>query len=153
MSTTVIDHGTLRLVTERNVVVAAWRDAPSVAQLNAVERAGRAAGARYASKTALVNLILSGTPNFSSEVRAEVARMNGLTDLFQVGAAHVVLVPGLVGTTVRTFLSTSMLLVKPHAPTRVFGDAEPAARWLSELLRPPGEPWTAAQLTALFARA
>jgi hypothetical protein len=111
MTITVIEHGTLRLVTERNVVVAAWRDAPSVAQLNAVERAGRVACVRYAGKTTLVNLILSGTPNFSGEVRAEVARMNGLTDLFPIAAAHVVLVPGIVGTTVRTFLYTSMFLV------------------------------------------
>jgi len=152
MNPTVIEHGTLRLVSERNLVIAAWRDAPTLPQLHAVERAGRGAGPRH-GKAALVNLILSGTPNFSPEVLAEVARMNGVNDLYTLGAAHVIVVPGLIGIAVRAFLSTTMLLQKPHAPTRIFGEVAPAIPWLVGLLQGADERWTAAQVSAVFARA
>ncbi|MCU0656005.1 MAG: hypothetical protein MUF64_12330 [Polyangiaceae bacterium] len=153
MRPAVFEETTLRLVAERNVVVAAWRDAPTVPQLRLVERVGRGVELRYPGQTALINLILSGTPRFSAEVRAEVGRMNNQDDLYVLAAAHVILVEGFLATAVRAFLSTTMLVVKPATPTKIFGDTTLAARWVAERLAASGERWTPEQLLALAKQA
>ncbi len=145
----VVTEGTLRITQQRNVAVAAWRDAPTVAQFRVFEREGRAMTRRYPKGAALFNVVLSGKPDFSSEVRAETARINGLGDIFVLGAAHVILVTGLVGAAVRAYLSTSMLVTRPVTPTKVFGEKRPAAEWLLERLTTSGETWSVDQLVQL----
>lgn len=107
----------------------------------------------YPKGTALFNVVLSGKPDFSTEVRAETARVSALNDTFTLATAHVVLVDGLVGAAVRAFLSTSTLLAKPISPTKVFGAIAPASDWMLAHLEPSGEAWTKAELVALVERA
>ena len=144
-----VREGTLRILSRRNVAVAAWRDAPTVSQFRLFEREGRTLERRYPKRTALFNVVLSGTPNFSAEVRAETARVSAIDDIFSLATVHVVLVGGLVGSAVRAFLATSMLVSKPPNPTKVFGELEPAAAWVLERLAPSGEKWTLEELCEL----
>jgi hypothetical protein len=148
--TLVLTEGPLRLTAERNVLVGAWRDAPTVPALRALERAGQDWAKKYPAGTALLNLALSGTPNFSSEVRTETSRVSARPDIFVLATAHVVLVSGLVGAAIRAFLSTSLLLAKSTRPTKVFGDKAIASDWVKTQLAPSGETWTRAELVALI---
>lgn len=149
----VVEEGTLRITKERNVAVAAWRDAPTVSQLRLFEREGRAMNVPYPKGTALFNVVLSGKPDFSAEVRKETARVSAFDDVFVLATAHLILVDGLVGAAVRAFLSTSMLVSKPPAPTKVFSDTGLAVDWVLARLDAGGERWTKAELLALVERA
>lgn len=149
----VVEEGSLRITTERNVSVVAWRDAPTVKQLRAFEREGHALEKRFPKRCGLFNVILSGKPDFSSEVRAETNRIGALGDMYTLATAHVILVEGLVGSAVRAFLATSMLVSKPPTPTKVFGDKDLAVAWVLGRIAEAGEPWTSVQLRELLDRA
>ncbi len=148
----VTEETTFRFTRVRNVAVAAWRDAPTVSQLRLFERLGHAMNAPYPNGTALFNVVLSGKPDFSAEVRAETARVSALSNMFVLATAHVVLVEGLVGAAVRAFLATSNLIGKPATPTKVFGSTSLAADWVLSRLAPSGEAWTKEELVALVER-
>jgi len=143
------EEGIFRITKERNVAVAAWRDAPSVAQMRAFERVGLAMSRAHPAGTALFNVVLSGTPNFSNELRDETTRISARKDMFTLATAHLVLVEGFVGVAVRAFLTTSMLLGKTSTPTKVFGKKDLAVDWVHGLLDPTGKTWTKEQLLAL----
>ena len=147
--TVLAEEGSLRIIASRNVLVAAWRDAPTMSQLHALERVGRERGEQYPRGTALLNLALSGKPDFSADVRKETARVSALPDIFVLATAHIVLVRGLVGAAVRAFLSTSVLMARPTRPTKVFGDTLPAVDWVLARLAPAGEAWTRQGLVAV----
>ena len=147
------EEGIFRITKERNVAVAAWRDAPSVAQMRAFERVGLAMAKAHPKGTALFNVVLSGTPNFSTELRDETTRISARSDIFNLATAHLVLIDGLVGVAVKAFLTTSLLLGKSPTPTKVFSSKELAVDWVHGLLEPSGEKWTKAQLLALVAKA
>ena len=147
------EEGIFRITKERNVAVAAWRDAPSVQQMRAFERVGLAMSKAHPKGTALFNVVLSGTPNFSTELRDETTRISARNDMFKLATAHLVLVEGFVGVAVRAFLTTSVLLAKTPTPTKVFSSKELAADWVHGLLEPSGEKWTRDQLLALVAKA
>lgn len=134
-SSTQIVHedGTLRQAYCRNVHVAAWYDAPTVEQMHAYGACAKALSTRWQGKSALLNVVVTGVPRFSSEVReaaAEYTREGAHT----VGAAHIILVGGLLGSSVRAFLSTAMLLGRPPNPTKVFANIEQAAFWMGRNL-------------------
>jgi hypothetical protein len=129
----VYEDQTLKQAYARNVHVAAWFDAPTVAQMHAYGRCARALSQRYGGQSCLVNLVVGGVPRFSAEVR-EVASQYTREGAHGVGAAHVILAPGLVGTSVRAFLSTVILLGRPPNPTKVFGDIDGAAEWMARNL-------------------
>ena len=147
------EEGIFRITKDRNVAVAAWRDAPSVQQMRAFERVGLAMSKAHPKGTALFNVVLSGTPNFSTELRDETTRISARSDMFRLATAHLVLVEGFVGVAVRAFLGTSVLLGKAPTPTKVFGDTGLAVDWVLKLLEPSGEKWTKAQLLALVEQA
>lgn len=141
---------TLRIVTAGNLVIASWFDAPTLEQMRAFRRASQALKQRHPEGTAMVNLIVTGTPRFSAEVREEAA-LQQKDALHNLGAAHVILVGGLVGTAVRGFLGTMILLGRSKNPTRVFGDVAPASAWLLERLKNgPVEGWTLEDVKAAF---
>jgi hypothetical protein len=60
--------------------------------------------------------------------------------------AHVVDVPGLAGTAVRTFLSTVLLVARPGAPHKVFAKLSEGAAWLAPLLSKEGQAWTPTEI-------
>lgn len=126
----VYEDATLRQGYCRNLHVVAWFDAPSVDQMHAYGRAAKALSTRHAGKSGLVNLVVSGVPRFSSEVR-EAAAEYTREGAHSVGAAHVILVGGLLGSSVRAFLSTVVLIGRPPNPTKVFGDLPQSAAWMA----------------------
>jgi hypothetical protein len=140
---------TLRIATSRNVLVAVWTDAPTADQMRALERSGRKLGRAHRG-TALVNVIVRGTPRFSTEVREAVVRLARDGELMSLARAHVILAPGLVGAAARAFISTTLFLARVPAPTKVLGSLETAAAWLVEPLSRGAERWTEADLLSLL---
>ncbi len=135
-----------------NVQVAVWREAPTVARMQAVWAATRTLNAVHPERTGFLNLIAAGRPQFSAEVREETAAQSR-RGLHRRGVAHVILVPGLLGVSVRAFLSTAILLGRPVNPTRVFGAVDEAAGWLApQLVGTTEPPWTAEAIASLGAR-
>ena len=143
---------TLRIVTARNVQVNVWSNAPTLEQMRVFGRVGAALARQHARGSALINVIVGGTPSFSEPVRNETIRTMKQTELFSLGSAHVILVGGFTGTAVRAFMSTTILISRPLRPTKVFGEPETAAAWLAPLLARGAEPWSQAQLAALMAQ-
>ncbi len=138
------DH-ILRMTQERNCVLAAWYDAPTVPQLREFARAGKEIRRTY-DQLALFNVVLSGKPSFSQEVREETARMTRSESIFNLATAHLVLVEGLAGAATRAFLSTMVLVGRPRTPTKVFADREGAAAWIHGFCREGKERWTREEL-------
>jgi hypothetical protein len=143
----------LRIVASRNIQVNVWLDAPTPEQVRVFSRIGAAHSRRHPRGAALINIMVSGTPSFSEEVRDGIVKLMKLPDMFRLGAAHVVLLDGLTGSAVRTFMSTVMLIGRPPIPNKVFGDAESAAAWLAPLLTQGPEPWTRVEIVQLVKQA
>lgn len=137
----VYEDETLRQGVSRNIHVAVWFDAPTIDQMHAYGRCARRVYARYRGQSAFFNLVVDGRPTFSNEVRKAAADYTG-KGLHQIGAAHVVLVPGFLGVSTRAFFSTMLLLGRPPNPTKVFADIESAALWQAANLAVfPDEEW------------
>lgn len=142
----VYEDGTLRQGYCRNLHVVAWYDAPSLDQMHAYGAAARSLSDRWGRKSGLVNVVVTGVPRFSAEVRDATAQYTreGAHD---VGAAHVILVGGLLGASVRAFLSTAMLLGRPPNPTKVFAGIDEAALWMARnFATRSDERWDSAEL-------
>lgn len=142
----VYQDATLRQAYSRNLHVCAWYDAPTLEQMHAYGRAAKALSMRHEGKSGLINVVVTGVPRFSGEVR-EAAAEYTREGAHAVGAAHVILVGGLLGTSVRAFMSTIMLLGRPPNPTKVFGDVPHAARWMAGNFAERSEQrWTAEEV-------
>lgn len=126
----VYEDATLRQAYARNLHVVAWYDAPSLEQMHAYASCAKALSDRWRRRSGLMNLVVGGVPRFTAEVR-EAAAEYTREGAHGAGAAHVILVSGLLGSSVRAFLSTAMLLGRPPNPTRVFGGIAEAARWMA----------------------
>jgi hypothetical protein len=140
------DDGTLRVGVTRNLVTFAWHAAPDVAHVKSLSRALSAAATKHGQRFAALDIAVSGAPRFSDEMRAELVKVLKDPKLQGVGTAHVVDIPGLAGTAVRTFLSTVLLVARPAAPHKVFGKLSEGASWLAPLLSKEGQPWTPAEI-------
>ncbi len=153
MATIAFENPTARIASDRNVAVAVWRDAPRAPlELREMERVGKRIAAQHGG-SALFNVIVGGTPSFSEEVRNEVTRITADETIFSLASAHVLLVDGLVGSAVRAFLSTALLLSRTKTPNKVFAGVEPATKWVRERLAGGSIAWTEAELAALVREA
>jgi hypothetical protein len=137
---------TCRIVTERNVGVISWREAPNMLQLRAHDRIGKQLARAYKGGTLLVSLVRGGTPNFTPEVRDETNRILGQRPFYDLGVARVLLVGGLGGVAARAFLSTALLVSRSPRPTRVFSNVADAAGWCCEMLASGTEKWTRSEI-------
>lgn len=148
MAELAFENETARIAIERNVVVAAWFTEPRVPlELREMERAGKKVSSKYKGKSALFNVILSGKPSFSEEVRSEVNRITSDDTLFTAATAHVILVEGFVGSAVRAFLATALVVSRTKTPNRTFNDVDLAAKWVKERLDAvKTDGWTEADL-------
>mgnify|MGYP001601178916 CR=1 FL=1 len=145
---------TLRLWSRRELLVAAWFDAPNAEQMREVGRAGRALAAQHVEGSALANVIVSGLPRFSDPVREEGIRI-ARERTFRRGSCHVILAGGLAGAAARAFMSMVLLvgtraIGKGAARAKVFGEVFEASEWMAELL---GGEWTRFELADLFREA
>ncbi len=148
MNKLAFENATVSIAVERNVAAVVWREAPqNTVELREMERAGKRIAAHYKKGSALFNIIVSGKPSFSQEVRDEVTRITSNDVIFNLASAHVLLVDGLVGSAVRAFLSTALLLSRSSTPNKVFGNLDTAAGWVKEKLEAGSEPWTHAELS------
>lgn len=146
------EDGTCRILTDRNVGVIAWRDAPTMLQLRAHDRVGKQLGRAYEG-TLLLSLVHSGTPNFTPEVTEETKRILAQDRFYDLGVARVLLVGGLGGVAARAFLSTALLVSRSPRPTRVFGNVRDAADWSCEMLKGGDVRWSGSELEALCTEA
>jgi hypothetical protein len=137
------DEPSFGIAGRRNLVVALWRDAPQVAWFQAIRDTTWPYADRWPEGAGWINLILSGTPRFSEEVRREAAAISTRDDIYRQGTAHVVTLEGLRGSATRAFLSTIFLLARSRTPTRVFADVAAAADWIAPKLGPG---WTVAEV-------
>ena len=148
----VYEDATLRQAYARNVHLVAWYDAPTLEQMHAYGRAAQTLSARYRGRSALINAIVEGFPRFTPEVRQAAAEYSR-KGAHGVGTAHVILVGGLLGSSVRAFLSTANLIGRPKNPTKVFGDLATASAFVAALLSADGtERWEREPLNSLAER-
>lgn len=126
---------TFAVVIDDRVVAAVWKDAPTLAQMRRLRAATDRHKKMFPDGGAFVNIVVSGTPSFSNEVRAEAAKQTSDNDTWGIATAHVVLVDGFAGIAVRSFFSTMTLLGRSKVPTKVFGDLDEATRWIASHLR------------------
>ena len=82
---------------------------------------------------ALLNIVIGGTPKFSAEVR-ELAATRMRDGTYDV-VAHVILLPGFVGSATRAFISTITLLGRVNGPSKIVADLHTAVDWLVQSLR------------------
>jgi hypothetical protein len=145
------DDSALRIGVTRNLVVSVWTAAPDAAHVKSLSRALSAVSSKNGGRYGFMSLVISGTPRFSDAMREEMVKLLKEPKLQAVGNAHIVNVPGLAGTAVRTFLSTVLLLARPPAPHKVFATPAEGAAWLAPLLAKEskdGQPWTATEIVA-----
>ncbi len=129
----VYEDATMRQVFCRNMQIVAWFDAPTLEQMHNYGRHSKILSERFHGGSCLMNIVVGGTPSFSPEVLQAAAKYTR-EGAHEVGAAHVMLVSGLLGSSVRAFLSTIMLLGRPPNRTKVFGDLPSAASWMHKNL-------------------
>jgi len=110
--------------------VVGWFDAPRLEQMEAYGVHAQALSRRL-PMTGLMNLIVRGRARFDPAVRAEAKRLTE-RGMHRGGTSHVILAPGLAGSAVRAFMSTTVLLGRPKHPTKVFDEIRAGARWLAE---------------------
>jgi hypothetical protein len=73
---------------------------------------------------------VQGTPSFSDETRLEAERFASDPKIFELGVAHVILIPGLGGTAVKAFINTILLVARPPAPAKAFDNLPAAVDWM-----------------------
>jgi hypothetical protein len=141
----------LRIITADNVQIAGWFDAPELAHLRTLDRCFKRLKREIEGAIVFVNVVVSGVPKFSAEVREEAARQAADFDERDLATCHIILVDGFTGTAVRAFMSTATLLGRPTHPTKVFGDLPGAARWITtQLGREPRFTWEETRVIRLL---
>jgi hypothetical protein len=131
----------MQIAAHRNLLLITFNDAPSAEHIRECGRIARSLARKHPGGIALLNLVLSGKPNFSNEMREESVKLNRDPSLFRLGIADVVLIPGFVGVAARSFMSTIMLLSRSPNPRSAFGKLEDADAWLAPRLAAGGERW------------
>jgi hypothetical protein len=139
----------LRLMATEDLIVAVWSDAPVLEDLGPLTLLRLATQRQFPLGTGFLNVVQSGrAAHFSKEVSEATVKFTRAATLV-LGSAHVILVPGLKGTAVRTFLSTVFLVARQTRPVQVFSKLDKAAEWLAPLMANGAHAWTpAAILTA-----
>ena len=138
----------------RSLGLVAWREAPLAGHIRHWHELGSTIARSHPGTGACLDVVVGGTPSFADDMRKEAVSLASDPQIFELGIAHAIVVPGLVGTAVRAFVSTVILVSRAPAPVKVFSDLPGAVRWLAPRLAPHG--WTEAELTeaaeALYVR-
>jgi hypothetical protein len=135
------DADNLRIAFDRNVSLTVWTDAPTGGQLPLIAELTRPRVSEWPGGMFNFNLMLRGTPDFSSQVREEATELVK-QNVSRLGTAHVITIDGLRGVAVRGFLSTILLLGRGGTSGKVFGSVEQAHPFaLERLLRSDDIAW------------
>ncbi len=140
------DDAALRIGVTRNFVAFAWLAAPDAAHVKSLSRAVQVVAGRHSNRFAAMSIVVSGTPLFSDEMRAEMVKFLKDPKLQGLGNAHVVDVAGLAGTAVGTFLARALVVARPGAPHKVFAKLPGGAAGLAPLLSKDGPTWSPADI-------
>ena len=144
---TLYDDPVLRLVRSRNLLLAAWSNAPAVGHAHALGRGLALLAREYLADFGVLNVVVGGTPRFADDFRAALNKIVADPKLQGHGAAHVILLEGLAGVATRAFLSTVFLVGRSVAPNKVFADLPRASAWLAPLMARGREPWSPDDVT------
>lgn len=137
------DDGVLRIGSDRNLLVVGWTNSPEADHLRALGDAAQKIARAHPKGSALLNVLIRGTPRFHDRVREEAVKVINDPSNFPLGAGHIIMVDGLAGAAIRAFLSTIMLLGRGNRPRKVFADPRECASWLARNLSFGPEQWTA----------
>lgn len=123
----------VRIVSDGELLVAIWWNAPLPEQMRALDAAQVGHhGELGEGRQIFVNLVLDGIPSFSDEVRRKAAELSRRAEEWRSVTAHVILIPGLRGVAVRSFVSTFMLMARARERTGVFGSIADGARFIGQ---------------------
>lgn len=139
------------LFAAEEVFIARWVEAPTMVQMEAMRRVSRPHEASVSGGCGLFNIVVSGQANFTPEFRAHAAKVSADPDRFRRFRAHVILLEGLRGLTVKLFVNTFALLTRPPVATAAFREAGSAAHWALPLLADGG--WSEKRLEQLLSDA
>ena len=142
---------TLRVVTDRRLCVVRWLDSPRARHFADVTAAfAHAVDKEGGRGVGLFNVVdaRGKLPRFNDEIRRAAGDMTRAITPGSAGAAHVILVDGIAGVTVRMFLATLTLLSRGTTPTTVHSSVDAGASWLAGVLAPSP---SAAQILAAYA--
>lgn len=129
-----------------SLIVSHYQAPPDVNDIVRLE-AALEAGIKQHGKVSMLMVIDSENPKVDAEPRARIAQMLKKIDAGLLGTATVILMPGIQGTIVRTFVSGINALARARAPSKVFATPAQSKDWLCALA---GQP---ANIQALFAEA
>ena len=137
---------TLGVATDGVLLVACWWDAPTLEQMQEIDRLSAEREARLDKKTAYTQFVLEGTPVFTPEVRAIAERITN--DYYGLGIAHCIEMRGLKGAATRAFLGGLLLIrgARGSKPMKVFADPQLSSAWLCGHLRKEDSSWDAARV-------
>lgn len=140
----------LRIVADGRVLLALWRDTPTLADLRALRSAVFAhqqglGGARQAFLNLIAGVDVARPPDDQTQDAAYQLLLDAAPG--RCCTAYVVPVPGFVGVGVCAVLSGWMQRGRPASPTRVFRTLSAAAPWVVGHLRDRG--WSPEHLLRL----
>lgn len=121
----------------RALFLVKWVEAPTMVQMDALFEHGQAYESGVHGGCGLSNIVVGGTPRFSSEVRKAAADLTSDANLFQRFRLHAILLGGLPGATIQIFVNTFLLLGRPSVPTKAVRDIDEGSRWIREQLDDP----------------
>lgn len=132
----------LTLATAPYLQVVAWTGTPTVDHIETIDRVNRRQMRELPEGAAMFHLAVRGRPAFSPEVVEATKRSLARVEAWRTGTANVVLLEGLAGVAVRSFLNTINLLTRAKRPVRTFSDLASATRWMYEHLEGhPSRTW------------
>ncbi len=144
------DDEILRVHVHHNLCVARWQDTPTARHFGVITAAMRSATAG-GERAVLLNVVDAPgkIPRFTDELRQSGAAMSRAIDPLTAATAHVVLLDGFVGASVRMFLSTLGLLSRTPGVQSIFGQVDDGARWLATHTPGPRR-WTPDEILSAY---
>ncbi len=124
------DDATLSLLQRANLLVAAWRNDPTLAQMLVIAKHIERWRETFGEEVAFVNVIGGNVESLSKEARTEANRITARYPN-NLCSAHVVLIGGLAGGLARTILRAMALVGRHQSPWRVFDNNRTAAEWVA----------------------
>ncbi|HEY2509690.1 MAG TPA: hypothetical protein VGI39_02420 [Polyangiaceae bacterium] len=115
----------------QNVLVLAFRNLPTVEQLESLARIQREVAERFPSGYAAIALLPGLSRPLDGSVRESALALTSASPAELRGVAMVIDGRGFLAATTRSMATGIVLLTRPRWPVRIFPGVEPAAVWVS----------------------